>query len=101
MSAQETINTHVEALTGALREICPNQTGDLLAKQVAAMARIAVLSAPDPCAESLAGRVKQLEAALVNIREYWNRDQNEQAMADACWHAIETADTALSSTEGE
>lgn len=33
--------------------------------------------------------------ALVNIEEYWNRDQNETAMADACWHAVNMAHDAL------
>lgn len=45
-------------------------------------------------------------AALESIKEYWNRDQNETAMADACWHNIETAEKALSdspsaATEGK
>jgi len=33
--------------------------------------------------------------ALVSIEEYWNRDQNETAMADACWHAVNMAHDAL------
>lgn len=48
---------------------------------------------------ALALRVKELEEALGSIREYWNRDQNESAMADACWHAVNTADEALASTD--
>lgn len=40
-------------------------------------------------------RVKRLEEALVFISEYWNRDNNERAMEDACWHAVETAVAAL------
>ena len=39
---------------------------------------------------------RTLVEALEHIREYWNRDQNEHAMADALWHIIETADEALS-----
>ena len=34
---------------------------------------------------------RELRDALVSIEEYWNRDQNETAMADACWHAVNTA----------
>ena len=37
----------------------------------------------------------RLRAALESIDAYWNRDQNETAMANACWHAIETAQAAL------
>ena len=36
-----------------------------------------------------------LRDALISIEEYWNRDRNEKAMADACWHAVETAHAAL------
>ena len=38
---------------------------------------------------------RELRDTLINIEEYWNRDQNETAMADACWHAINTAQDAL------
>ena len=37
--------------------------------------------------------------ALVSIEEYWNRDQNEPAMADACWHAVNMAHDALAEME--
>ena len=39
--------------------------------------------------------------ALQNIAEYWNQDQNEAAMADACWHAIHTARAAIARATGE
>ena len=39
--------------------------------------------------------------ALQNIAEYWNQDQNETAMADACWHAIHTAHAAIAKATGE
>ena len=39
--------------------------------------------------------------ALQNIAEYWNQDQNEAAMADACWHAIHTARAAIAKAAGE
>lgn len=45
--------------------------------------------------DALAARVKRLEEALVSIQEYWNRDANENAMLDACEHAINTAADAL------
>jgi hypothetical protein len=44
-------------------------------------------------------RIKRLEEALESIREYWNRDNNEGAMNDACWHAINTASEALEAKE--
>jgi hypothetical protein len=46
-------------------------------------------------------RIKRLEEALESIREYWNRDNNERAMEDACWHAINTAAEALESKEAK
>jgi hypothetical protein len=39
--------------------------------------------------------------ALKHIEEYWNRDQNETAMADALWHIIETAQAAIAKAEGD
>jgi hypothetical protein len=33
--------------------------------------------------------------ALEHIIEYWNRDRNDEAMHDALWHIIETAEKAL------
>ncbi len=38
---------------------------------------------------------REFRDALVSIEEYWNRDQNETAMADACWHAVNVAQDAL------
>lgn len=37
----------------------------------------------------------RMRDALAEIADYWNRDQNEPAMQDACWHAINTANAAL------
>jgi hypothetical protein len=48
-----------------------------------------------------AERVRELEGVLAHIIEYWNRDANEQAMHDALWHIIETAEQALSATARE
>ena len=54
---------------------------------------------------SLIGRIeaerKELLEALQNIAEYWNQDQNEAAMADACWHAIHTARAAIAKATGD
>ena len=46
-------------------------------------------------------RVKRLEEALESIREYWNRDNNQRAMVDACWHAIDKASEALEAKEAK
>lgn len=40
-------------------------------------------------------RIAELRKALESIQEYWNRDQNDMAMHDACWHAINIAEAAL------
>ena len=39
--------------------------------------------------------------ALISIKEYWSRDRNDQAMHDACWHAVETAAAAIAKVRGE
>jgi hypothetical protein len=46
-------------------------------------------------------RIKRLEEALESIREYWNRDNNERAMEDACWHAVNRASEALEAKEAK
>ena len=49
---------------------------------------------------AIAERAELLEA-LKSIEDYWNQDQNETAMADACWHAINTARAAIARATGE
>ena len=44
-------------------------------------------------------RIKRLLDALESIREYWNRDNNNRAIIDACWYAIDTASEALEAKE--
>lgn len=39
--------------------------------------------------------IEEAETSLTDIAEYWNQDENESAMADACWHAVGTAKKAL------
>jgi len=46
-------------------------------------------------------RIKRLEEALKSIREYWNLEDNERAMSDACWYAIDKASEALESKEAK
>lgn len=54
---------------------------------------------PDLSAEyenwKLKARIEELEGALLQIKEYWNRDNNEQVMEDACWKVIEIVEGAL------
>ncbi len=45
--------------------------------------------------ERLQTQAAAMREALEHIAEYWNRNNNEKAMEDACWHAIETAVEAL------
>ncbi len=49
--------------------------------------------------DELKQRIKRLEEALESIREYWNRDNNNRAIIDACWYAIDTASEALEAKE--
>jgi HAMP domain-containing protein len=46
-------------------------------------------------------RIKRLEESLKSIREYWNRDNNNRALIDACWYAIDTASEALEAKEAK
>jgi len=46
-------------------------------------------------------RIKNLEEALESIQEYWNRDNNNQALIDACWYAIDKAAEALEAKEAK
>jgi predicted nucleic acid-binding Zn-ribbon protein len=52
-------------------------------------------------AEEQNQRIKRLEEALESIREYWNRDNNNRALIDACWYAIDTASEALEAKEAK
>jgi hypothetical protein len=45
------------------------------------------------------GQREKLVEALNSIREYWNQGRNDDAMFDACWYAINTADTVLKECE--
>lgn len=50
----------------------------------------------DRAESELAATRKQLaevQADLQHLAEYWNRDENEMAMKDACWHTIEVAES--------
>jgi len=39
--------------------------------------------------------IRDLEGILININEYWNRDENFSAMSDACYHNIDAAEEAI------
>lgn len=45
----------------------------------------------DAMIDSLLAMVEEKNAALESIAEYWNRSENDGAMTDACWYAINTA----------
>jgi outer membrane murein-binding lipoprotein Lpp len=51
--------------------------------------------------QELNERIKRLEESLQSIREYWNRDNNNRALVDACWYAIDTASEALEAKEAK
>lgn len=42
---------------------------------------------------------EHLIGELRHIAEYWNRDPNERAMADALWHIIRVAEAAIEQAE--
>lgn len=42
----------------------------------------------------------EMYQALEHIVEYWNKAENEYAMADALYHIIETAETAITKAGG-
>lgn len=37
-------------------------------------------------------QLAEAQAKLAHLAEYWNRDENEIAMKDACWHTAEVAE---------
>lgn len=45
--------------------------------------------------EAMREAIREAHDAFVDLSEYWNKDQNEKAMADACWHTVETSSDAL------
>ena len=49
----------------------------------------------------LKDRIKRLEEALESIQEYWNRDNNERALIDACWYANDKASEVLEAKEAK
>lgn len=73
---------------GYVVAVLPNENRDADSETTAADADL-IAAAPE------------MLAALQSIAEYWNRDHNETAMADACWHAIETALVAIAKATGE
>lgn len=54
----------------------------------------------DANARLIAAAPEMLEA-LEHIREYWNGNENERAMADALGHILETASAAIAKATGE
>ena len=65
--------------------------------------RIAAVHASGKTGEAnarLIAAAPDLYDALEHIFEYWNRDHNEEAMGDALWHIIETAEAALAKARG-
>lgn len=50
-------------------------------------------------AKLIANAPNMLET-LEHIVEYWNRDQNEKAIADALWHIIDVAEEAIAKATG-
>lgn len=49
--------------------------------------------------EAMREAIREAHDVFVNLSEYWNKDQNENAMADACWHTVETSYDALTKLE--
>ena len=87
------LTKYVEARlpSGLIQEVAacgPTAADEGYGQQQEANARL-IAAAPD------------LLEALQDIAEYWNQDQNEAAMADACWHAIHTARAAIAKATGE
>lgn len=38
-------------------------------------------------------QLAEAQATLTHLGEYWNRDENEMAMKDACWHVVEVVES--------
>ncbi len=85
------MRSSTETLIKAMRIVSAGNDGVVSAATAEAAQRL----------EEQQARIKRLEEALKSIREYWNLDDNERAMSDACWHAINTASEALESKEAK
>jgi hypothetical protein len=55
----------------------------------------AALASRDATIAELRSEVERYRKALESIVEYWNKDRNDGAMHDACWHNVNTAADAL------
>jgi Lon protease-like protein len=84
-----------ESAMAVEREWNPNSLSKMLGGQLGESQRVVIMRE----VPKLQDRIKRLSAALESIREYWNRDNNERAMEDACWHAINRASEALEAKE--
>jgi len=45
--------------------------------------------------EAMREALKEAHDTFISLQEYWNRDQNDVAMANACWHTVNTSAEAL------
>lgn len=80
-----TLYVNARLSDGLIQEVAsigPTEADNGYGEQQKANARL-IAAAPD------------LLNALQSIAEYWNKDQNEIAVADACWYAVETAHAAI------
>lgn len=50
---------------------------------------------PESKVRELMAERNRYKDALESIVEYWNKDRNDSAMHDACWHNVNTAAEAL------
>ena len=91
-----------EAEANARRLVaCWNACEGIATDELEEIARIGGMLGPREDVAKIAEQRDELREALQSIAEYWNRDQNETAMADACWHAIETAMAAIAKATGD
>ena len=86
--------TTTETLVAAMRALA----NDIQSED--GVANAAIAEAAQRLEEQQA-RIKRLEESLESIREYWNRDNNNLALVDACWYAIDTASEALEAKEAK
>lgn len=53
----------------------------------------AAIASKDRALTATRKQLAEAQARLQSIAEYWNRDENEEAMSDALWHIIEVAES--------
>lgn len=85
----------IAAENAALAEIAEKATREAAARRAQAEREAAERRAREAAETAVRNAAPVMLEALEHIAEYWNRDRNDEAMHNALWHIIETAENAI------